>query len=82
MIPVFAMSRNARCLAEGFTERFKKLPRHVFALYRDPFHAEGERRSFVRVSVNDTECWADAITGALYDTKTGGCLSSSARIRV
>jgi hypothetical protein len=78
----FAMSRNARCLAEGYVERFKALPKHTFTLHHDAFHPEGGLRKFVRVLVNGQDYWADAITGSLYEVKGGRCLSGVGRIDV
>mgnify|MGYP003561892325 CR=1 FL=1 len=81
-IPVFKMSLNARCLAEGYAERFKKLHRHKFVLEHDAFHPENTTRDFVKVRVQDQELWADYLTGSLFDPKTGRCLSGISRIKV
>ena len=78
----FAMSLNGRCLAEGYAERMRALPKVVFGLRHDPFHHEGESRKFARVSVKGHDYWADAITGSLYDCKTGRCLTGNASIKV
>ena len=81
-IPVFKMSLNGRCLAEGFAERFKHLHRHKFELEQDVFRPNGTVREYVKVSVQGQDFWADYVTGSLFDPKSGRCLSSNARIKV
>ena len=67
----FAMSLNGRCLAEGYAERMRALPKVVFGLRHDPFHPEGESRKFARVSVKGHDYWADAITGRSTTARPG-----------
>ena len=55
MIRDFPMSLNARCLAAGFTEGFKKLKKIEMELHRDVFHPTGARRQYVRVESKGTE---------------------------
>lgn len=81
-IPVFKMSLNGRCLAEGFAERFKTQPRHKFVLEHDVFHPDKAPRDFIKVRVKDMDLWADYVTGSLFDPKSGRRLSSNARIKV
>ena len=80
--PAFKMSTNNRCLAEGFTERFKTLHKHKFQLIGDAFHPAPAEREYVRVGSAGQEWWADAVTGALYDVQTGQCATNGSRIKL
>ena len=82
MIRDFPMSLNARCLAAGFTEGFKKLTKIEMELHRDVFHPTGARRQYVRVESKGTEYWADAVTGSLFDVETGHCLTNTSRLKL
>jgi hypothetical protein len=82
MIPSFRMSLNGRCLAEGFGEGFKKLKKVEMELCQDVFHPAGTRRKYVRVESKGTEYWADAVTGSLFDVKTGACQTNSSCLKL
>ena len=78
----FPMSLNARCLAAGFAEGFKKLKKIEMELHRDVFHPSGARRQYVRVESKGTDYWADAVTGSLFDVETGACLTNTSRLKL
>lgn len=72
------LSSEARCLDSRSTELARSQKgRHVRRLRRD-FSGGVEARTFLPVSFFGADQLADVVTGALYDARTGECLTSSA----